>query len=167
MKRWVLVTWGFAAAVALLNLSALWPLIVTPLAPLSFLRWWDFLAVPLAIGAVAALALLSVRRSAIAVNLAFWIAFVVSAEIWRTISLTDPALAADALCAEQNSFIRSLTFAAEDFQTDVHAAYVMPDRVMLWSYAERAFREVGPGIVRNLDFTKCREAVLALQEKSA
>lgn len=167
MKQALIITWGYAAAVSLLNLGALWPLIVTPLALVSFTKWMSILIVPLEWAVVAATVSFFIFRNAIVVNSAFWLVFFVSAEIWRSVSMVDIGIAKHALCAEQNSFIGSLTIADEEYLFVPHAAYILADdRVMLWSYAEMAYWEAPRAAFENLDFTTCRSAVLAILEKS-
>jgi len=166
MIRALIITWAFAAAISLLNFSGLWPLIVTPLAPLAFERWLPFLAVPLCVAAVAALAALAVKRSAILVNIVFWLAFFGAAEGWRVLKMADFVVPENSVCSEQNSFVHSLTFAYQPYQFDVHAAFILRDRVMLWSYAEMDYFEIGPNTYRNLNFAECHDAVQALLEKT-
>lgn len=169
MKRALFITWAFAAAVSLLNIGTLWPLIVTPLALVSFTKWMGFLAVPLGCAAVAALLALLIRRNAILVNVVFWLAFFAAAEVSRSLAMGTAGLAYHKLsrCIEEHRFIRSLTFAADEYQFDVHAAAVtVDDRVMLWSYSEMDYWEAPRAAYENLDFTDCRETVQALLEKT-
>jgi len=166
MKRAILITWAFASVVALLNLTALWPLIVTPLALMSFGKWMGFLAVPFGCAVAAAVLAFAIRRHVVLVNLVFWLAFFTSAEVWRKLSMVDTNLAESAVCFEQHGFFRSLTFAGHEYQFDVHAAYVMEDRVMLWSYAETAYWEAPREAYRNLDFAACRHHVQVLLENT-
>lgn len=164
MKRALLITWAFAAAVALLNIGTLWPLILTPLALVSFTTWIDFLLGPLGVGVLAALLAWQARQKVIAMNFAFWFAFFASAEALRSRMMAE-ALPAQAICTETHSFVRSLTFAGDAFQFDVHAAAVVGDTVKVWSYREMDFFDIPPTLYRNLDFTACRDAVQALLEK--
>lgn len=166
MKKAVLFTWAFAAAVSLLNFGTLWPLLVTPLAPLSFERWLPFLVVPLGIAAALALITFLIRRNVILINVVFWLGFFGAAEAWSMVKKFHSTWGKQNYCYEESSFLHSLTFANHAYQFDIHAAYILPDRVMLWSYADMDYFEVGPNIYRNLDFAECRSAVQALLEKN-
>lgn len=167
MKRAFLITWAFAALISLVNLSALWGLAVLPLLIVAlpyFMTWSDFLIGPLGVGILAALLTWQARRSVVAVNIAFWFAFIASADAWRS-RLMAEAVPEGAACVETHSFLRSLTFADEEYQFDVHAAVVIGAEVKVWSYRELDFFELPWTIYRNLDFTDCRDSVQTLLEK--
>lgn len=155
------MTWAFAAAVALINPGGLYPLALPPLAVAEFAPWGAFLRSPLIVAAVAAFVALLMRRSALVTNAVFWVVFFSAAEVWRGITM-GAAMPASASCSETHSFLRSLTFARHEYQFDVHAAAIADGRVMLWSYRDMDFFEIGANTYRNLDFVKCRDAVNAL-----
>ena len=135
MIRAILITWGFAFAVALLNLSMLLPLAFPPLIWLAMIyeRWLPFLIVPIVAGVIAAVLSLTWRRSAVLFNLSFWVVFFTSAELWR-VDRMNAAEPKNPVCVERYSFLHSLTIAGRSGTSELHAAVVTQDgRVALWS----------------------------------
>ena len=159
------VMMAFSAGVATLNLDMLWPIILPPLAPLVAAPWFDFLALPLAAASAGGVITAIGRGGVVAANLVFWLVFFATAE-WRRIELMmPPGQGGPPDCIEATPFLRSLTFAGEPFQFQLHAAYVRDGRVMLWSYRDLGWFEIGPNTYRNLEFDECRDAIPTAEDR--
>ena len=160
VKRLAVAGWASALPVWLVNPGGLWPLVVPPVAPLVFWPWIDFLWLPVLVAAIVGLSVSFMLGRQVVAAIVFWIVLLAGMEM-RQRGAVAAALPSDATCVERHGVLHSLTFARQTYQFDVHAAFVAPDRVGLWSYRDMDFFTVGPGTLQNLDFGACGEAVRA------
>jgi hypothetical protein len=164
----LLATWLFWLLVSFWNFGFLMPFgvpLLLPFAPRFYAPFENFFHWPLRVGAgaalITALVFIGIPRgillfvATLAVNLAFLVAFVSTAEIRHFQSVAAALSEVQPDCSQSRSFLSSLSIAGGEFQTDPHGVYRKGDRVFLWSYRDQAFFEVPVTIYKNLDLGRC------------
>jgi hypothetical protein len=152
-------TYLFWAAFSLLNFSFLAPLVFPPLflvQPASFGRFVEFLIPPICISLVVASVTLGLARWKLSrflqsrfvrasgvfiINAIFLVAFLATADLYRSHLMGKALHAHRPECMVVNSFLTSLLNAGKEFQFEAHAFFKEDGKQFYWSYSQLRFFE--------------------------
>jgi hypothetical protein len=152
-------TYLFWAAFSLLNFSFLAPLAFPPLflaQPVPFGRFVEFLLPPICVSLVVVGAILSLVRwklsnflqprlvrvaAVFMLNAIFLLAFLVTADLYKTHLISKALVGHQPECMVVNSFLTSLRNAGKEFQFDAHAFFKERGKTFYWSYSQQSFFE--------------------------
>lgn len=174
--KFVLLTWLFWMVISLWNFRFLLGVAFPPLIfllPSFYLKYFDFLIVPIVVGIVgmgfAIRAVFerltdddAVFQSVVLINLGFLAPFVAAAEVQKRVLIAATLPSSAVECFSSRSFPSSVAIAGLPFQSDVHAVYVKGGEVFLWSYRNLAFSPAPKTTYRNVNWLGCSSAVSKL-----
>ncbi len=147
-------TYFFWCAVSLVNFSFLAFLVFPPLLLVIHMRFASFLLPPIGVAAAVVLLLVGFsflvnRRKQLspkvialapyAVNLVFLLAFLWSADAYKSYLIQKALAGRTPDCVYVNSFFESVRAAGEEFQFFAHAVFVEEGKNFYWSYSDLAF----------------------------